>query len=299
MKYVIAAGLIALAGLNALLLFKQSQLATRVTTLDTQNAELTRELTARTPLSADAVIEAEHRLARAQESLAQVEQRLTNATTLLNSMQAPGSRIGAATPTANAITTTRVPAVGNTVEPASSAPFIGPELVPSSSHTPDGKVQSRSWGPEQVLGPPDTHSAGDIPSAWAPLSSQGGANEWLHVNYDRAVDISEIHVRETHNPGAIAKLAAVLPDGREVVLWEGAEPKAEAPVDMTFSVPNGVSAQSVKIYLDRTRVPGWNEIDAVELVGRDGSRQWASSATASSSYAEPTRLATSLPAARQ
>jgi len=41
------------------------------------------------------------------------------------------------------------------------------------------------------------------------------------------------------------------------------------------------------VYLDRRRVPGWNEIDAVELVGRDGSRQWATSAIASSSYAEP------------
>ncbi len=35
-------------------------------------------------------------------------------------------------------------------------------------------------------------------------------------------------------------------------------------------------------------VGGWNEIDAVELVGRDGSRQWATAATASSSY--PDRL---------
>ena len=34
----------------------------------------------------------------------------------------------------------------------------------------------------------------------------------------------------------------------------------------------------------RQRVAGWNEIDAVELIGRDGSRQWAKGANASSSY---------------
>jgi hypothetical protein len=34
-------------------------------------------------------------------------------------------------------------------------------------------------------------------------------------------------------------------------------------------------------------VPGWNEIDAVELIGRDGSHQWAKQASASSTYAEP------------
>jgi hypothetical protein len=137
-----------------------------------------------------------------------------------------------------------------------------------------------------VLGPPDTREAGDIPTAWAPKSSNGG-EEWLHVNYDRAVDISEINVRETHNPGAISKITALLPTGQEIVVWEGTEPPAQPPVDMKFTVPPGVQAQSVRVYLDRQRVPGWNEIDAVELVGRDGTRQWASSATASSSYAEP------------
>jgi hypothetical protein len=33
-------------------------------------------------------------------------------------------------------------------------------------------------------------------------------------------------------------------------------------------------------------VPGWNEIDAVELIG-DGIRQWAKSAAASSSFSDP------------
>ena len=83
------------------------------------------------------------------------------------------------------------------------------------------------------------------------------------------------------------KIAAVLPNGQETVLWEGVEPASQAPVNMSFSVPAGVPANQIKVYLDRRRVPGWNEIDAVELVGRDGSRQWATSAMASSSYAEP------------
>ena len=55
---------------------------------------------------------------------------------------------------------------------------------------------------------------------------------------------------------------------------------------MSFQVAAGVNARSVKVYLDTSRVPGWNEIDAVELIGRDGSRQWARQASASSTYAE-------------
>ena len=40
----------------------------------------------------------------------------------------------------------------------------------------------------------------------------------------------------------------------------------------------------VKLYLDSAAVPGWNEIDAVGLVSRDGATLCASSATASSFY---------------
>jgi hypothetical protein len=41
----------------------------------------------------------------------------------------------------------------------------------------------------------------------------------------------------------------------------------------------------VKVYLNSPAVAGWNEIDAVGLIGLDGSTQWAISVEASSSYA--------------
>jgi hypothetical protein len=127
--------------------------------------------------------------------------------------------------------------------------------------------------------------AGDRTTAWAQYTSQGGDGEWLHVTFEKAVDIAEVIVRETYNPGAISKVAAILPDGQETTIWEGTEPPVQAPVDMSFPVTQKkVEAKAVKVYLDRRRVPGWNEIDAVELVGRDGLRQWAASATVSSAY---------------
>ena len=64
------------------------------------------------------------------------------------------------------------------------------------------------------------------------------------------------------------------------------EPVNPAPADQMFAVPPGITAQSIRVYLDTAKVPGWNEIDAVELIGRDGTRQWAKSATASSTYAQ-------------
>jgi hypothetical protein len=128
--------------------------------------------------------------------------------------------------------------------------------------------------------------SGDIFTAWAPREQDAG-EEWLQLDYERSVDIAEVRVRETYNPGAISKVTAFLANGSEVTLWEGVEPKATAPVEMSFSIPQNVNAKSVKVYLDTTRVPGWNEIDAVQIIGRDGSQQWAKQATASSTYAEP------------
>ena len=151
---------------------------------------------------------------------------------------------------------------------------------------PETAPVKRGWGPEQAAGEPDTLQAGDISTAWAPRLPDGG-EEWLKLEYERAVAIAEVRVRETYNPGAIAKVTAVLPNGNEITLWEGVEPKAQPPVEMSFQVTEAVTARSVKVYLDTQRVPGWNEIDAVELIGRDGSHQWAKEASASSTYAAP------------
>lgn len=161
---------------------------------------------------------------------------------------------------------------------------IEPSGLPDDSVPTNGA--KRSWGPEQATGEPDTLQAGDISTAWAPLEQDGG-EEWLKLDYERAVDIAEVRVRETHNPGAVSKVTAILPSGSEITLWEGTEPAVTAPVEMSFQVPSSVTAQSVKVYLDTKRVPGWNEIDAVELIGRDGSHQWAKQARASSTYAQP------------
>jgi len=142
----------------------------------------------------------------------------------------------------------------------------------------------RNWGTEQVLGAPNTERAGDLPTAWASREPDAGP-EWLAAGFDQAVDIAEVRVRETFNPGAISKITA-FQNGQEVVLWEGTASGGVAPRDFVIPVSGNIRADSVVIHLDSARVPGWNEIDAVELVGRDGSRQWATSSSASSTYAE-------------
>ena len=143
----------------------------------------------------------------------------------------------------------------------------------------------REWGPEQATGAPNTPTAGDLPTAWASLHPDGGT-EWLQVEFDKPVEVAEVLIRETFNPGAISKVVAIETDNKESTIWEGQAPASAAPTEMVVKASSPVSSNKIKIYLDSNRVPGWNEIDAVQLVGKDGSRQWASTATASSSFAE-------------
>jgi hypothetical protein len=108
----------------------------------------------------------------------------------------------------------------------------------------------------------------------------------LVVDFPKEVEVAQVRVRETLGPGTIFMVSAILADGSEKILWHGTEPAAEAPVEMEFNPSSKVRSRRIRIQLDTSVVKGWNEIDAVELVGTDGTRQWASGAWASSTYAD-------------
>ncbi len=140
-----------------------------------------------------------------------------------------------------------------------------------------------SWSPGNAAGPPDTPNHGDYSTAWASQQPDGG-KEWMQLKYKKATEVREISIHESYNPGALSKVSAILPDGTERVIWEGTEAVEEGLVERVLAVPPGIRSDQIRIELDTSRVPGWNEIDAVEIVGADGSRQWASESTASSYF---------------
>jgi hypothetical protein len=141
--------------------------------------------------------------------------------------------------------------------------------------------QTRAWGPEQVTGAPDT-TAGDHPTAWAAQTPDAGA-EWLKLTYAQAVDVAQVRVHETFTPGAVTRITAAS-DGREVVLWSGDPVAAPAPRWLELAPTAAARTATITLHLDTSFQKGWNEIDAVELVGADGSRQWAAKAESSSFF---------------
>jgi hypothetical protein len=74
-----------------------------------------------------------------------------------------------------------------------------------------------------------------------------------------------------------------------VELWKGADPTAVNSGKGISKIPckGKFKTCRIKVYLDSPAVAGWNEIDAVGLIDTKGKTQWATSADASSTFAQP------------
>ena len=152
-----------------------------------------------------------------------------------------------------------------------------------------------NWSPRQATGAPDTPSAGDYATAWA-AASPDAAGDWLELTYTNTVIPRSVKVFETDNPGAVCRVTAFKPDGTEVEAWKGVDPTPVSVSLGTSDIPLSIpfATKRIRIYLASEKVPGWNEIDAVGLVGQDGQLQWASDARASSFYGSPGSAGTGL-----
>lgn len=145
--------------------------------------------------------------------------------------------------------------------------------------------KGRPWSAGQAIGAPDFEPGKDANTAWAPLAENGG-EEWLELRYGLAVRIVGVGIHEALNPGAVCRVTAFTGGAGKTVLWEGQTPRPEAGTVLRLKVAGGVLADRIRICLDTRRVPGWNAIDAVEVVSTDGTHQWAASASASSTFAD-------------
>jgi len=126
-----------------------------------------------------------------------------------------------------------------------------------------------SWAATKVLGAPDVFPGhGDNANAWASLGADD-RDEWIEVGYAQAMPVSAVEIYETFNPGAISAIELITADGEHLAVYQGAPGatgqtanKLRAEVGCT-----GAPIVAVRVKLASTTVPGWNELDAIGLVG--------------------------------
>ena len=128
------------------------------------------------------------------------------------------------------------------------------------------QYSTSNWSAAQVLGAPTVFPQhGDHADAWASQSADG-QREYITVDFDHARHIEAATIVETFNPGAVARVIGIAPNGSEVVLFEGNTGfggTADARMLTLRGACSPLPVAALRVELASHRVPGWNEIDAI------------------------------------
>ena len=147
------------------------------------------------------------------------------------------------------------------------------------------------WCTNDAAGPPNTY-AECVPRndefAWAPLTGSSDP-EWLYATFNQPVYATQVNVHELFEAGLVSRVTLFDVSGVETVVFDATATPDTTPCPGVLSVNFSMTATLVKSVLIDTAVDGYEEIDAVQLIGEfDGSpvAQWASVVVGSSSYGE-------------
>lgn len=125
------------------------------------------------------------------------------------------------------------------------------------------------WSASQATGQPDTPECDDLPTAWA--SAERTGLDWLELQYQIPVNPEQINVIETYMPNQVTKVELIDTSYRYHTVYTGQPRVLDCPYTLSVDV-NGANykAIGIKLTIDQTILDptSWNEIDAVELVGR-------------------------------
>jgi hypothetical protein len=125
------------------------------------------------------------------------------------------------------------------------------------------------WSAMQAVGEPDVEDCEDSSDAWASL--QSNTKEWIELSYETPVYPTEITIHMNYNPSQVVEVQIITVDGKAYTVTE-AEPEVVPycpdAYAITLDLTKQILVDKVKIFIDQSELGiGWNEIDAVELVG--------------------------------
>ena len=140
----------------------------------------------------------------------------------------------------------------------------------AATATASSEYGSDSYGPIQSTGVPNVPGYADDGRAWASASADN-QEEWLEVTFARPVHATGVRIRQSYNPGAIKQVEVFEAGGQSHVVWSGTDPARAGQSEIAwFAVKFAATSfptQRIRIFLDSPAVKGWNEIDAVQLLG--------------------------------
>jgi hypothetical protein len=140
----------------------------------------------------------------------------------------------------------------------------------AASAQASSQYSDQNWSAAQATGKPDVFKCGDNTSAWA--SENNNTVEWIELTFPDPVIPTEINIYQSFNPSQIVEVMMYAANGERNIAWEGYPELVKICPDlMTITLDQGVNVEvnKIRITIDQqVNGWGWNEIDAVELVGR-------------------------------
>ncbi len=120
----------------------------------------------------------------------------------------------------------------------------------------------------EATGQPNVPTSSDNPLAWTAKEQDSGV-ETLELTYEHMVTPTGVRIFESYNPGVVTMVEAYDADADEwSALWEGDSATDEAirVFSPSLDTPN-FKTDRIRLTLQTDLVSGWNEIDAVQLLG--------------------------------
>ncbi len=125
------------------------------------------------------------------------------------------------------------------------------------------------WAAIQATGAPNTARCGDYQTAWT--SSGSDTLDWLEVEFEQPVYVTAVNIVQTFNPNQVSKVELIDNFGRVLTVYDAAPFQIDQPCPYTLAIQLEKTPRmyaSLRITIDQSVLGlGWNEIDAVELVG--------------------------------
>lgn len=122
----------------------------------------------------------------------------------------------------------------------------------------------------QATGAPNVSRYGDDGNSWATKESDAGI-EWLQVTFAKPVRATEIRIRQNNAPGSIVKVELIDDQNAAHTVFEGMDDTKYPENTIAWFIRAFNSTEykvtGARITLATNMVQGWNEIDAVQLLG--------------------------------
>lgn len=120
----------------------------------------------------------------------------------------------------------------------------------------------------QATGAPESTECGDFSNAWA--SAEATSVDWLELLYEKPVYPEQINIYQNNLPDQVVKVEVIDPNLNYYIVYTGEPSVTECPYTLTVEVTDiDFPVTGVKVTIDQSILDAsWDEIDAVELVGR-------------------------------